>query len=256
METLPATETKTNILVADDDESFRKWLTGYLSREGFNCTEVPDAHAAISALSNENKFDLLIADINMPGNNELELVRQIPKIREGLPVILVTGYPTVDSAVTSVNLPVIAYLVKPFEPSVLLGHIVNSLARSKIYASIERTKHRLETWQKDLSTIESLLRLKPDSYSTGVPVETFITLTVQNILEPLFDLKHLAETLNQQVDETPKSACALFECPRLESQVKLLDHTIQVLEHTKNSFKSKELGELRKKIEKFLTVLS
>ena len=63
----------------------------------------------------ERRFDALVADIQMPGNRDLELVQWAILNAPGMPVILITGNPTVDSAVASLRLPVAAYLVKPVD---------------------------------------------------------------------------------------------------------------------------------------------
>jgi len=58
-------------------------------------------------------FDLLITDLEMPGNHDLELVRRVSKLAAGLPVILLTAHPTMESAVQSACLPIVKYVVKP-----------------------------------------------------------------------------------------------------------------------------------------------
>ncbi|MCI0692942.1 response regulator [candidate division KSB1 bacterium] len=64
----------------------------------------------------KNRYDLLIADIKMPGNDELEFIEEPPAIAEGLPVILVTGYPSLNTAIKSTRLHVAGYMMKPLPP--------------------------------------------------------------------------------------------------------------------------------------------
>jgi DNA-binding NtrC family response regulator len=68
----------------------------------------------------KKKYDLLIADIKMQGNSDLQLIKKLPEFAPRMPVILVTGYPSLSSAVQSMKLPVVGYLIKPFEFSELL----------------------------------------------------------------------------------------------------------------------------------------
>src|SRR4029077_1542336 len=65
-------------------------------------------------------YDLLIADLKMPGMDGLTLIRQAKRIKESLPVIIITGFSTESSAIEAVNLGVAGYLTKPFRvPQVL-----------------------------------------------------------------------------------------------------------------------------------------
>src|SRR5438105_4070113 len=117
MSDLQTPETKSvptlgRILLADDDELLRDGLSSQLVRTGYECVCADTGHAALELLRNES-FDAVIADIHMPGNSGLEMVEAVPQIVAGLPVILLTGNPTMETATRSVRLPVYAYLVKP-----------------------------------------------------------------------------------------------------------------------------------------------
>jgi hypothetical protein len=84
---------------------------------------------------------------------------------------------------------------------------------------------------------------------TQVPVDTFIALTIKNIFGSLADLQRLVLTpaLAGRGD-----ACHLLECPRPARLLEALQDTISVLERTKSSFRSKELGALRERLEKLV----
>ena len=114
------------ILIADDDETFLLATTDLLRREGYECYYSHDAVTVIEALKSV-KFDLLISDIVMPGNNELELIKKLPKIAEGLPVILITGGKFSDTQIQSLKPPVTVCLNKPLDFEELLMHVRNSI---------------------------------------------------------------------------------------------------------------------------------
>ncbi len=116
------------ILIADDDETFLLATTDLLRREGYECYYAPDAKTVIETLKSV-KFDLLISDINMPGNNELELIKELPEIAEGLPVILITGSLYSDAQIQSLKPPVTACLSKPLDFEELLMHVRSSIGR-------------------------------------------------------------------------------------------------------------------------------
>jgi len=107
------------ILCVDGDPAFLRSTAEMLGGEGYLCEQAADVAAAINLLRAQ-QYDLLIADVKMPGNDELELIKELPKITAGLAVILVTGYPSLETAIQSIRLPVTAYLAKPIDFEELL----------------------------------------------------------------------------------------------------------------------------------------
>ena len=233
------------ILLADDEDTFLRSTADLLRREGYDCDCVPDSAGATRKLR-EIEYDLLIADIKMAGNSELELIRDLPNIAKGVPVILVTGYPFLGSAIESIRLRVEAYLVKPFDFQELLGHVRLAVARCRVCRSVHSMKRRLLCWYEGMANIEEVLKDKGQTAS-AISLDTFLELTCQNIVGAVSDLKHLARILAGQAEE--KEACHLFDCPRIQSLADSLVETIDVLERSKKAFKSKDLGEIRRKLE-------
>jgi YesN/AraC family two-component response regulator len=234
------------ILIADDEEIFLHSTADLLRREGFHCDCVPDADAAIQRLK-EDSYDLIIADIKMPGNPELELVHKLPEIAPGLPVVIVTGYPSLRSAIQSVQLPVVAYLVKPIVLEELLELVRAHTERFRAYRAVRDAQDRLQTWFEELARIEQVLRVPPLGEEGSIPVESFLSVTLRNIVGSLSDLQRLVEAVmhNRSEQESPLMA----SLPQPARLLSALEETIGVLEKTKSAFKSKDLGELRKKLE-------
>ncbi len=234
------------ILIADDEETFLLSTADLLRREGYRCDCSGDAIAAAEMLR-AAEYDLLIADIRMPGNPDLALIRALQSIAEDLPVILVTGYPSVDTAVSSIQLPVAAYLVKPLDFDELLTHVRKSIERVRVNRSFRSIKNRLDHWRVDMKDLENSLE-GTTAHTSRPPIQTFIDLTLQNIGGALADLKHVTGAMVRE--DTVKEPCHLLNCPKLGTLTEVVAETIGVLEKTKSSFKSKELGTLRKKLER------
>ncbi|KPL00998.1 MAG: hypothetical protein AMJ91_02050 [candidate division Zixibacteria bacterium SM23_73_3] len=229
------------ILIADDEETFLVSTADLLRREGYECDCVPDAATALDMLK-QARYDLLISDIKIPGNRELKLIREIRSIIEGMPVILMTGYPSVNTAVESIQLSVDAYLVKPVDFDRLLGQVKISIKNFWFYRAVQNVERRFHSLCNDLQGIEAVLNSSPYRHTSSLPLDTFLELTFRNIVAALSDVKHLTEGLNQNAVE--QGVCHLFNCPRLSDLRDALLETIDVLKETKNAFKSKELGEL------------
>jgi len=114
------------ILIADDEEVFLESTADLLRREGYECDCAIDSRTVLEKVKTTN-YDLLIADINMPGNQELELIKELPRIGERMPVILATGNPVFHSEFQSIEHPVIAYMFKPVEFGKLLAQVKISI---------------------------------------------------------------------------------------------------------------------------------
>lgn len=238
------------ILIADDEETFLHSTADLLRREGYQCACALDAKTATEKLHAED-YDLLISDIKMPGNPELELIKNLGNIIKGIPVILVTGYPSVHSAIQSIQLPVVAYLVKPLDFSELLRCVQLSVENYRIYKAICSTRKLFQKWAEDLEKLKALMCQQSTDISY-MTVGAFFDLTILNIGNTLLDLKHLIEAA--ALDEDKQSVCHMLECPRLNVLTGVLKEAICVLEKTKGSFKSKDLGELRRKLEEIVNL--
>lgn len=226
------------ILLADDEETFAHSTADLLRREGFECVVVPDAPAAAAQLR-EAPFDLLIADMRMPGNDRLELIREAPQIAEGLPIILVTGYPSLGSAVQSIRLRVAAYLVKPVDFKELLETVRGAVQYSHCLRALRAGERRLAAWLEDVKRSRGA-SLEAGGDAWPVVLGSFMGVTLENIVGSLLELEEVLR--NVSAIETKGQAP-----PRAELMATLRE-AVAVLEKTKNAFKSRELGELRRRL--------
>jgi excisionase family DNA binding protein len=114
------------VLVADDEESIRELLARTLALAEYDVETVGDARAALDRLRMAD-YDLLIADLRMPGTDGLLLIREARRMHPTLPVIIITGYSSEASAIEAVNLGVVGYLVKPFRVPQVLSAVARAL---------------------------------------------------------------------------------------------------------------------------------
>jgi excisionase family DNA binding protein len=114
-----ARDGRSRVLVVDDESSIRELLQKTLALAEYEVDTAPDGRAALERLRLGN-YDLLIADLKMPGMDGLTLIREAKRLKADLPVIIITGFSTESSAIEAVNLGVAGYLTKPFRvPQVL-----------------------------------------------------------------------------------------------------------------------------------------
>ncbi len=119
------------ILVVDDEASIRDLLSKTLALAEYDVDTAPDGGAALDRLrSGPTDYDLLIADLKMPGMDGLTLIREVRRMKFDLPVIIITGFSTESSAIEAVNLGVAGYLTKPFRVPQVLAAAAKALGAS------------------------------------------------------------------------------------------------------------------------------
>ena len=120
---------KIHILVVDDDDRIRDLLKEYLNENEFLVSTASNAEKAKVRLQ-YFKFDLIVLDVMMPGQNGYELTKQL-KETMSIPIILLTAKGEVENRIQGLELGADDYLPKPFEPKELLLRIKNIVSKNK-----------------------------------------------------------------------------------------------------------------------------
>ena len=124
-----------NLLVVDDDERIRNLLRQYLINQGFIVSTASGSEEARNKIK-LMRFDLIVLDIMMPGDDGLILTREI-RDNSQTPIILLTAKSGTESKIEGLELGADDYLTKPFNPKELLLRILSVLKRSTIEETIE-----------------------------------------------------------------------------------------------------------------------
>lgn len=232
------------VLLADDEDHFRLAVAELLREEGYDCALASDAAEAMARLEAE-PFDVLVADIKMPGNLNLEFIREAAEKAPHMSVILVTGYPSTETAIASVNLPVTAYLTKPFRFEALLGPVAFGVERSRAFAALERLRRQTRTFDQVLAATTTALENATDR-TFADPLNVFLESLYHNILTSLSEMKRVTGMLASPDHAAPADA---FPDPRIDVLRDALEEVVRVLKKTKTAFKSKDLAQLRRRVE-------
>jgi len=116
------------ILVVDDDATFRLTTAALLQADGHEVETAADGQQAVEALR-ARRFDLLLVDLRMPGIDGIALVEALRLWGFGIPILMISGYGTVDAAVRALHLGADDFLLKPVEPEVLSARVTDLLER-------------------------------------------------------------------------------------------------------------------------------
>ena len=131
------------ILIVDDEESMRDACRQVLATEGFALKEASSADGALEMIRHES-FDLVILDLKMPGIDGMAILRRLQQDCPETAAIVITGYPTVESAVEAMKLGAADFLPKPFTPDVLRLTVRRTLRGARMAKENLLLKSQLE----------------------------------------------------------------------------------------------------------------
>ena len=125
----PLPDNAPHVLVVDDDQKIRELLRRYLCENGFRVTPAADAAAARAAMRGLS-FDIVLLDVMMPGENGLDLAKDL-KSSLSVPILMLTARSESEDRIAGLEAGVDDYLPKPFEPRELLLRLQNILRRGR-----------------------------------------------------------------------------------------------------------------------------
>jgi DNA-binding NtrC family response regulator len=143
---------KISILIVDDEESVRDSLYNWFIEDGFRVECAENAKQALTILESD-QFDIILADIKMPGMDGLEMLRRIKSIKPDSIVIVMTAFATVDTAVKALKDGAYDYVTKPFDPDDLTHLIRNATKQISLVDENETLKQKVIS----LENVEDLI---------------------------------------------------------------------------------------------------
>ncbi len=121
---------KNSILVVDDELLIRDLLYDFFQDQGWEISIASDGKKAMEVLKSK-EIDLLLTDIKMPEMDGLDLTKYVRENYPDIPVVLMTGFPSVETAVTALREKVEDYIVKPFNINKLYKTVESKVNESK-----------------------------------------------------------------------------------------------------------------------------
>ena len=120
--------TAARLLIVDDDKTFRLSTAALLRQDGHEVAEAADGQHAVELLE-ANSFDLILLDLKMPGLDGIGIVEVLRKWGHDTPVLMISGFGTVDTVVDALHTGADDFLTKPVEPDVLSARVESLLSR-------------------------------------------------------------------------------------------------------------------------------
>ena len=152
------TAQRTRVLLVEDDAMVRGLVSRHLTRKGYEVAEAPDAEEALRRMPQEASYDLVLADMHLPGKSGVDLARAMKGSRAMPPVVFVTGDTDEKLARTALDEGAAGYLLKPFEFFELDSVLSQALRVSP--QTIPTVHHRNDLQARDLTDAIALQRFQ------------------------------------------------------------------------------------------------
>ncbi|UCH97020.1 MAG: response regulator [Candidatus Aminicenantes bacterium] len=171
---------KANILVVDDDKSLCEGVAMVLKNEGYIVDTVFKGDEALEKLE-ENKYAVVIVDLMMPGMDGIDLLKEIKKKKPNTTVIMITGYPSIKTAVKSIKLSAFDYIPKPFTPNELRSLVARALEERRNYEEIAEKLGIEEEKLVQLSILDGLYCIPEHSWAK-IEKEGHVRIGIHHVL--------------------------------------------------------------------------
>jgi two-component system, NtrC family, nitrogen regulation response regulator NtrX len=167
------------VLVVDDEPSIRRTLRDILEYEDYEVMEAADGEEALVKLRS-NQFDLVLLDIKMPKRDGLEVLELMSAEMPEIPVVMISGHGTVETAVEATKKGAFDFVEKPPDLNRLLVTIRNALDRGKLETANKRMKHAIEQIEGEITPIlgdsPAIRRIK-ETIERVAPTEARVLIT-------------------------------------------------------------------------------
>jgi len=188
------------VLIIDDEAVLRQTLMRILQKAGCETITAAEGQTALRLIS-ENLFDLIFLDIHIPDIDGLQILKEVRQRNPKLPVVILTGYGSMQSAVEALRLGATDYLMKPFDPEVLVSRARMILREQTIERRRKEIRAQISALQSELEAIDNELHvIAPPAESASKTEDRFFTRG------PLIlDLQTQRASINEEVLSLPPS---------------------------------------------------
>ncbi len=167
-----------NILIIDDERSIRKTLNEILSYEGFKIEEATDGEEGLKLFS-EKTYDVVLCDIKMPKMDGLEFLVKAGEINNDIPVIMISGHGTIETAVDAVKKGAYDYVAKPPDLNRLLITIRNALDRSTLNKETKTLRRKINRVEEMIGESDAMKKIK-ETIEKVAPTDARVLITGDN----------------------------------------------------------------------------
>ncbi len=206
-----------NILIIDDERAIRKTLGEILTYEGFKVEEASDGEEGLKFFSEKN-YDVVLCDIKMPKMDGLEFLAKASAKNPDVPVIMISGHGTIETAVDAVKKGAYDYVAKPPDLNRLLITIRNALDKNNLSRETKVLKRKVNRVQEIIGESELVQRIK-DTIEKVAATDARVLITGENGVGKELVAKWLHEKSNRASGPLVEVNCAAIPGELIESEL-------------------------------------
>lgn len=205
------------ILIVDDEAAIRKTLVEILAFEGYRTEEAVDGEHAFKIFS-EDKFDAVLCDIKMPKSDGIEFLKNALALAPDIPVIMISGHGTIETAVEAVKKGAYDFISKPPDLNRLLITIKNALDKGTLVTETKVLRKKISNVQEMVGTSEPIARIK-DTIDKVARTEARVLITGENGVGKELVARWLHEKSSRNNSPLVEVNCAAIPTELIESEL-------------------------------------
>jgi two-component system, NtrC family, nitrogen regulation response regulator NtrX len=206
-----------NILIIDDEKAIRKTLMEILSYEGYSIEEAGDGEEGLKKFR-EKTFDVVLCDIKMPKMDGLEFLDKAREANPDIPVIMISGHGTIETAVEAVKKGAYDYISKPPDLNRLLITIRNALDKTNLVTETKVLRRKVTRVEEMIGGSPAILKIK-DTIEKVAPTDARVLITGENGVGKEMVARWLHEKSNRNKGPLIEVNCAAIPTELIESEL-------------------------------------
>jgi DNA-binding NtrC family response regulator len=205
------------ILIIDDERAIRKTLGEILSYEGYKVEEASDGEEGLKKFKEKN-FDVVLCDIKMPKLDGIEFLDKAREANPDIPIIMISGHGTIETAVEAVKKGAFDYISKPPDLNRLLITLRNAMDKTSLVTETKVLKRKVGKVQEMIGNSPAIQRIK-DTIEKVAPTDARVLITGENGVGKELVARWLHEKSNRSTGPLVEVNCAAIPGELIESEL-------------------------------------
>jgi two-component system, NtrC family, nitrogen regulation response regulator NtrX len=206
-----------NILIIDDEKAIRKTLSEILSYEGYKIEEAGDGEEGLRRFREKN-YDVVLCDIKMPKLDGIEFLDKAREANPDVPVIMISGHGTIETAVEAVKKGAYDYISKPPDLNRLLITIRNAMDKTNLVAEAKVLKRKVSKVEEMIGDSGPIAKIK-ETIDKVAPTEARILVTGENGVGKELVARWVHEKSSRAAGPLVEVNCAAIPSELIESEL-------------------------------------
>lgn len=206
-----------NILIIDDEKAIRKTLSEILSYEGYKIDESGDGEEGFRKFR-EKEYDVILCDIKMPRMDGIEFLEKAKEFNPDIPIIMISGHGTIETAVEAVKKGAYDYISKPPDLNRLLITIRNAMDKTSLVAETKVLKRRISKVQEMIGASSPIQKIR-ETIDKVAPTDARILVTGENGVGKELVARWVHEKSNRAAGPLIEVNCAAIPGELIESEL-------------------------------------